>query len=64
MEHLPEPFGVAKETTAVMSLDDRPVNSGPAGAVGTVWLRVVPATRQIPGFTGGLKINSMLIGGG
>jgi hypothetical protein len=40
------------------STRDRP------GAVGTVWLRVVRATRQFPGFTSGLKINSMLIGGG
>ena len=46
MERLPEPFGVARETTAVMSLDDHPVNPGLVGTVGTVWLRVVRATQR------------------
>jgi len=64
MEDLPAPYGVPKETAAVMSLDDYPFTSGAAGSVDEVRLqRVVDVMQQFLGFDSSFNINSMLTGG-
>jgi NitT/TauT family transport system substrate-binding protein len=64
MEEMPAPLGLTKETAAIMSLDNYPVNSGAVGDVDPVRLqRVVDVMRQFLGFPA-FNINSMLMGGG
>jgi len=63
MMDLPAPFGVSRETAAVLALDNYPFSDGPAGSVDRVRLqRVVDVMRefiQFPRF----NIGSMLMNG-
>ncbi len=64
MMDLPAPFGVSRETAAVLALDNYPFSDGPPGSVDRVRLqRVVDVMRefiQFPRF----NIDSMLVNGG
>jgi NitT/TauT family transport system substrate-binding protein len=63
MMDLPAPFGVSRETAAVLALDSYPVSDGPAGSVDRVRLaRVVNVMRQFIGFPK-FNIDSMLTNG-
>jgi NitT/TauT family transport system substrate-binding protein len=62
-ESLPSPLGLPKDTAAIMSLENYPVSTGPAGSVGTVQLkRVVDVMQQFIGFGQAFNIDSMLTG--
>jgi len=64
MENVPAPYGVSKQTAAVMALDNYPVSTGPVGSVDKARLqRVVDVMQQFIGFPS-FNINSMLMGGG
>jgi NitT/TauT family transport system substrate-binding protein len=64
MVAIPAPFGVSRETAAVLALDSYPVSNGPVGAVDKVRLqRVVDVMQQFLGFPS-FNINSMLLTGG
>jgi len=64
MEDLPAPFGVSKETAAVMSLDNYPFATGMAGSVDPTRLqRVVDVMQQFLGFDPSFNIDSMVNGG-
>ena len=64
MEDMPAPYGVSKETAAVMALDNYPVSTGPVGSVDKVRLqRVVNVMQQFIGFPS-FNIDSMLMGSG
>ncbi len=64
MENAPAPYGVSKQTAAVMALDNYPVSTGPVGSVDKARLqRVVDVMQQFIGFPS-FNINSMLMGGG
>ncbi len=64
MVDMPAPFGVSRETAAVMALDSYPVSDGPVGTVDTVRLeRVVHVMQQFIGF-GSFNLGSMLMNGG
>ena len=63
-EDLPSPLGLPKVTAAIMSLENYPVSTGPAGSVDTVQLkRVVNIMQQFIGFDQAFNIDSMLMGG-
>jgi len=63
MMDLPTPFGVSRETAAILALDSYPVSEGPVGTVDTVRLeRVVNVMRQFIGF-GKFNIGTMLMNG-
>lgn len=63
-ERLPSPLGLSKDTTAIMSLENYPVSTGPVGSVDTVQLkRVVDLMQQFIGFGQAFNIDSMLMGG-
>ncbi len=63
-ERLPSPLGLPKVTAAIMSLENYPVSTGPAGSVDTVQLkRVVDIMQQFIGFGQAFNIDSMLMGG-
>ena len=65
MENVPAPYGVSKQTAAVMDLDHYPVSTGPVGSVDKAQLqRVVDVMQQFIGFPSSFNINSMLMGGG
>ena len=65
MENVPAPYGVSKQTAAVMALDNYPVSTGPVGSVDKARLqRVVDVMAQFIGFPSSFNINSMLMGGG
>jgi NitT/TauT family transport system substrate-binding protein len=65
MEELPTPLDVPKQTAALLSLDEYPVSSGPAGTVDKVRLeRVVNVMTQFLGFPKSFNIDSMLLNGG
>jgi NitT/TauT family transport system substrate-binding protein len=64
MMDLPAPFGVSRETAAVLALDNYPFSDGPVGSVDRVRLeRVVNVMRQFIGFPA-FDINAMLMNGG
>ena len=64
MEDVSAPFGVSKETAAVMALDSYPVSTGPVGSVDRIRLqRVVDVMQQFLGFPS-FNIKSMLMGSG
>ena len=64
MMDMPPPFGVSKQTAAVLALDSYPFSTGPAGSVDTEQLRhVVDVMQQFIGFDRAFNINSMLMGG-
>ncbi len=64
MTDIPPPFGVSKQTAAVLALDSYPVSTGPVGSVDQVRLqRVVNVMRQFIGFPQ-FNIDSMLLNGG
>jgi NitT/TauT family transport system substrate-binding protein len=64
MVDLPAPFGVSRQTAAVMAVDSYPVSNGPAGTVDTIRLeRVVHVMQQFIGF-GSFNLGSMLMNGG
>jgi len=61
---LPSPLGLPKDTAAIMSLENYPVSTGPAGSVDTVQLkRVVDVMQQFIGLGQAFNIDSMLMGG-
>ncbi len=63
-ENLPSPLGLPKDTAAIMSLENYPVSTGPAGSVDTVQLkRVVDVMQQFIGLGQAFNIDSMLMGG-
>jgi NitT/TauT family transport system substrate-binding protein len=63
MMDLPAPFGVSRETAAILALDNYPFSDGPAGSVDRVRLeRVVNVMRQFIGFPK-FSIDSMLMKG-
>jgi NitT/TauT family transport system substrate-binding protein len=63
MMDLPAPFGVPRETAAILALDNYPFSDGPVGTVDRVRLeRVVNVMRQFIGF-GRFNIDSMLMNG-
>jgi hypothetical protein len=60
----PVPFGVSKQIASVMTLDNYPFITGPAGSVDKVRLqRVADVMQQFVGFSSSFNINSMLTGG-
>ena len=64
MVAIPAPFGVSRQTAAVLALDSYPVSNGPAGTVDKVRLqRVVDVMQQFLGFPS-FNIDSMLLNGG
>ncbi len=64
MENVPAPYGVSKQTAAVMALDNYPVSTGPVGSVDKARLqRVVDVMQQFIGFPS-FNIGSMLMGSG
>jgi NitT/TauT family transport system substrate-binding protein len=64
MTDIPAPFGVSKQTAAVLALDSYPVSNGPVGTVDKVRLqRVVDVMQQFIGFPQ-FSIDSMLLNGG
>jgi NitT/TauT family transport system substrate-binding protein len=64
MIDIPAPFGVSKETAAVLALDSYPVSNGPVGSVDKVRLqRVVDVMQQFLGFPS-FNVSSMLLNGG
>jgi NitT/TauT family transport system substrate-binding protein len=64
MEDLPAPYGVSKETAAIMALDDYPYTTGPPGSVDKTRLqRVVDVMQEFLGFDSSFNIDSMLTGG-
>jgi NitT/TauT family transport system substrate-binding protein len=64
MMNLPGPFGVSRQTAAVLAVDSYPFSTGPVGSVDRVRLqRVVNVMRQFIGF-GKFDIGSMLMGSG
>jgi NitT/TauT family transport system substrate-binding protein len=64
MIDIPAPFGVSKQTAAVLALDSYPVSTGPVGSVDRVRLqRVVNVMQQFIGFPQ-FNIDSMLLNGG
>jgi NitT/TauT family transport system substrate-binding protein len=64
MEALPAPYGVSKETAAIMALDNYPYTAGPAGSVDKTRLqRVVDVMQEFLGFDSSFNIDSMLTGG-
>jgi NitT/TauT family transport system substrate-binding protein len=63
-ENLPSPLGLSKDTAAIMSFENYPVSTGPAGRVDAVQLkRVVDVMQQFIGFGQAFNIDSMLMGG-
>ncbi len=61
---MPAPFGVSKQTAAVLALDSYPFSHGPVGSVDKVRLeRVVHVMQQFIGFPS-FDISSMLMNGG
>ncbi len=62
-EDIPAPFGVTKDTAAVMALDDYPVSTGPVGSVDPVRLQrevnVMEQFLMLPKF----NIDTMLLAG-
>jgi NitT/TauT family transport system substrate-binding protein len=65
MEDLPTPLGLKPTAAALMSLDEYPVSSGPAGTVDKIRLqRVVNVMKQFLGFDPSFNIDSMLMNGG
>jgi NitT/TauT family transport system substrate-binding protein len=64
MMEIPAPFGVSRQTAAVLALDSYPVSHGPVGSVNKIRLeRVVNVMRQFIKF-GKFDIDSMLMNGG
>jgi NitT/TauT family transport system substrate-binding protein len=64
MMDIPAPFGVSKQTAAVLALDSYPVSHGPVGSVDKIRLeRVVNVMQQFIGFPA-FNIDSMLMPGG
>ena len=64
MMEIPAPFGVSKQTAAVLALDSYPVSHGPVGSIDKIRLeRVVNVMRQFIKF-GKFDIDSMLMNGG
>ena len=64
MMDLPKPFGVSRQTAAVLALDNYPFSDGPPGSVDKVRLeRVVNVMQQFIGFPS-FSISSMLMNGG
>jgi NitT/TauT family transport system substrate-binding protein len=64
MTDIPAPFGVSKQTAAILALDSYPVSNGPVGTVDKVRLqRVVDVMQQFIGFPQ-FNIDSMLLNGG
>jgi len=64
MMDLPKPFGVSRQTAAVLALDSYPFTGGPVGTVDKVRLdRVVNVMQQFIGFPS-FSISSMLMNGG
>jgi NitT/TauT family transport system substrate-binding protein len=64
MMSLPPPFGVSRQTAAVLALDSYPFSPGPVGSVDKVRLeRVVNVMRQFLEFPA-FDVGSMLIGNG
>jgi len=63
MMDLPTPFGVSRETAAILAVDNYPFSEGPAGTVDRARLeRVVNVMRQFIGFPK-FSIDSMLMQG-
>jgi NitT/TauT family transport system substrate-binding protein len=63
MMDIPAPFGVSRQTAAVLALDNYPVSHGPAGSVDKIRLeRVVNVMQQFIGFPK-FNINTMLMPG-
>jgi NitT/TauT family transport system substrate-binding protein len=63
MMDIPAPFGVSRQTAAVLALDNYPVSHGPAGSVDRIRLeRVVNVMQQFIGFPE-FNIDSMLMPG-
>ena len=64
MMDMPPPFGVSKQTAAVLALDSYPFSTGPAGSVDRVRLeRVVNVMQQFIGFPS-FSVSSMLMNDG
>ena len=64
MMDLPKPFGVSRQTAAVLALDSYPFSTGAVGSVDKVRLaRVVSVMQQFIGFPS-FNIDSMLMNGG
>ena len=64
MMDIPAPFGVSRQTAAVLALDSYPFSTGPVGSVDKVRLeRVVNVMQQFLGFPA-FTIDSMLLNGG
>jgi len=64
MMDLPKPFGVSRQTAAVLALDSYPFSDGPVGSVDKVRLaRVVNVMQQFIGFPS-FTISSMLMSNG
>ena len=64
MMDLPKPFGVSRQTAAVLALDSYPFSTGPAGSVARVRLeRVVNVMQQFIGFPS-FSVSSMLMNDG
>ena len=60
----PVPLGVSQQIASVMTLDNYPFFTGPAGTVDKIALqRVVNVMHQFLGFSSSFNINSMLTGG-
>ena len=64
MMDMPPPFGVSKQTAAVLALDSYPFSTGPVGSVDKVRLeRVVNVMQQFIGFPS-FSVSSMLMNDG
>jgi hypothetical protein len=63
MMDIPAPFGVSRQTAAVLALDSYPVSDGPVGSVDKIRLeRVVNVMQQFIGFPK-FNIDTMLMPG-